>query len=85
VKLLLLAHAFETLRCMRVEFKTDARNARSRGALEALPARFEGVFRKHMVVQDGDVRDSAYYAITDEDWPSVRKNLERRLRAKEHK
>jgi N-acetyltransferase len=85
VKLLLLAHAFETLRCRRVEFKTDARNARSRGALEALPARFEGVFRKHMVVQDGDVRDSAHYAITDEDWPSVRKNLERRLRAKEHK
>jgi RimJ/RimL family protein N-acetyltransferase len=84
-KLLLLAHAFETLGCMRVEFKTDARNARSRGALEALPARFEGVFRKHMVVQNGDVRDSAYYAITDEDWPSVRKNLERRLRAKEHK
>jgi hypothetical protein len=38
-----------------------------------------------MVVHDGDIRDSAYYAITDEDWPSVRKNLERRLRAKEHK
>jgi len=78
-KLLLLAHAFETLGCMRVEFKTDARNERSRAALAALPARFEGVFLKHMLVRGGDVRDSAYYAITDEEWPAVRANLERRL------
>jgi RimJ/RimL family protein N-acetyltransferase len=80
-KLLLLAHAFETLGCMRVEFKTDARNERSRGALEALPARFEGIFAKHMLVRGGEVRDSAYYAITDDDWPAVRANLERRLAA----
>jgi RimJ/RimL family protein N-acetyltransferase len=80
-KLLLLAHAFETLGCMRVEFKTDARNERSRGALAALPARFEGIFAKHMLVQGGDVRDSAYYAITDDEWPAVRANLERRLAA----
>ena len=80
-KLLLLRHAFETLGCMRVEFKTDARNERSRGALEALPARFEGIFAKHMLVQGGDVRDSAYYAITDDDWPTVRANLERRVAA----
>jgi RimJ/RimL family protein N-acetyltransferase len=80
-KLLLLAHAFETLGCMRVEFKTDARNERSRGALEALPARFEGIFAKHMLVRGGEVRDSAYYAITDDDWPAVRANLERRLSA----
>jgi N-acetyltransferase len=78
-KLLLLEHAFERLGCMRVEFKTDARNERSRRALEALPATFEGVFRKHMLVRDGAVRDSAYYAITDEEWPAVRANLERRL------
>jgi RimJ/RimL family protein N-acetyltransferase len=78
-KLLLLTHAFETLGCMRVEFKTDARNERSRAALEALPARFEGIFAKHMLVRGGDVRDSAYYAITDDDWPAVRVNLERRL------
>jgi N-acetyltransferase len=78
-KLLLLAHAFETLGCMRVEFKTDARNERSRRALEALPARFEGIFAKHMLVQGGDVRDSAYFAITDDEWPAVRANLERRL------
>jgi RimJ/RimL family protein N-acetyltransferase len=80
-KLLLLAHAFETLGCMRVEFKTEARNERSRAALEALPARFEGVFAKHMLVRGGEVRDSAYYAITDDDWPAVRANLARRLAA----
>jgi RimJ/RimL family protein N-acetyltransferase len=79
-KLLMLEHAFERLGCMRVEFKTDARNARSRAALEALPARFEGVFRKHMLAPSG-VRDSAWYAITDDDWPAVRANLEGRLRA----
>ena len=81
-KLLLLEHAFERLGCMRVEFKTDARNERSRRALEALPARFEGTFRKHMLVRGGAVRDSAYYAITDDDWPDVRENLRRRVDAK---
>jgi len=81
-KLLLLEHAFERLGCIRVEFKTDARNERSRIALEALPARFEGVFRKHMLVRAGDVRDSAYYAITDGEWPSVRAALERRVEAR---
>jgi N-acetyltransferase len=79
-KFLLLRHAFESLRCLRVEFKTDARNERARGALEALPARFEGIFRKHMLVRGGVVRDSAYYAIVDEEWPAVRANLEERLR-----
>jgi N-acetyltransferase len=80
-KLLQLEHAFERHGCMRVEFKTDARNERSRRALEALPARFEGVFRKHMLVGDDHMRlrDSAYYAITDDDWPAVKANLQRRL------
>ena len=81
-KRLLLAHAFEDLGCLRVEFKTDAANERSRAALEALPARFEGVFLKHMLVRDGERRDSAYYAITDDEWPEVRTNLERRLASK---
>jgi RimJ/RimL family protein N-acetyltransferase len=81
-KLLLLRHAFEDLGCIRVEFKTDALNERSRAALEALPARCEGIFVKHMLVRDGALRDSAYYAITDDDWPDVRANLERRLQAK---
>ncbi len=81
-KLLLLEHAFERLGCMRVEFKTDALNERSRAALLALPATFEGVFRKHMIVRDGELRDSAYYAVTDDDWPAVKRELTRRLDAK---
>ena len=81
-KYLLLRHAFETLDCLRVEFKTDALNERSRAALEALPARFEGIFRKHMVVRDGELRDSAYYAVTNDEWPEVKANLERRLRVR---
>lgn len=80
-KLLMLAHAFETLGCARVEFKTDARNGRSRAALDALPASFEGIFRKHMLVRDGRWRDSAYYSILDEEWPEVETNLRRRLDA----
>ena len=78
-KLLLLAHAFERVGCRRVEFKTDARNLRSRGALEALGAQFEGILRKHMVVQRGEPRDSAYYSVIDDEWPSVKRRLERRL------
>ncbi len=77
-KLLMCGHAFERCGCMRVEFKTDARNVESRRALEALPAEFEGIFRKHMLIHAG-IRDSAYYAIVDDDWPDVRANLERRL------
>jgi N-acetyltransferase len=80
-KLLMLEHAFERVGAMRVEFKTDARNVESRRALEALPATFEGILRKHMVIHAG-IRDSAYYAITDDDWPAVKMNLERRLQAR---
>lgn len=79
-KLLMLGHAFEALGCLRVEFKTDARNGRSRAALAALPARFEGIMHKHMTVPDVGVRDSAYFSIVDDEWPEVRANLERRLR-----
>jgi RimJ/RimL family protein N-acetyltransferase len=78
-KLLMLGHAFEVLGCQRVEFKTDARNERSRRALEALPARFEGVFRKHMILPGGGTRDSAYYSVIDDEWPEVKTNLRRRL------
>ena len=78
-KLLLLRHAFETLKFNRVEFKTDVRNARSRAAILKLGARQEGVFRKHMVLADGFVRDSVYFSIVDEDWPAAKAGLERRL------
>lgn len=78
-KLLMLARAF-ALGFRRVEFKANARNMRSRRALEALPAQFEGVLRKHMLVR-GEERDSAYYSVVVDDWPRVRANLERRLAA----
>ncbi|TMK56810.1 MAG: GNAT family N-acetyltransferase [Actinobacteria bacterium] len=78
-KLLMLGFAFDELGCMRVELKTDARNERSRGAMEALPARFEGIFRKHMLMPVTGVRDSAYFSVVDDEWPSVRENLEQRL------
>jgi RimJ/RimL family protein N-acetyltransferase len=78
-KLLLLGHAFEVEGYRRAEFKTDANNERSRAALAALPAEFEGVFRKHMLVRGGENRDSAWYAVIDDDWPVVKANLLRRL------
>ncbi len=56
-KLLMLEHAFERMGCARVELKTDARNARSRGAMAALPAQFEGIHRKHRLLHDGSYRD----------------------------
>ena len=81
-KYLLLRHAFETLGCRRVEFKTDARNERARAALAALPARFEGVHRKHMLVRDDESRDSAWYSVIEDEWPEVRAALEARLARK---
>jgi RimJ/RimL family protein N-acetyltransferase len=78
-KLLMLTRAFEELGCLRVEFKTDANNDRSRAALAALPAQFEGVHRKHMIVRDGERRDSAWYSIIDDEWPEVKTTLARRL------
>jgi RimJ/RimL family protein N-acetyltransferase len=75
-KLLMLEQAFERLGCMRVEFKTDARNERSREALAGIGAGFEGVFRKHMLVPVLGVRDSAYFAIVDDEWPRVKRGLE---------
>ena len=78
-KLLLLTHAFQEVGLRRVEFKTDARNERSRGALAALGAEYEGTLRKHRVLPDGSPRDSAYYSVIDDDWPSVKTHLRTRL------
>ena len=77
-KLLLLEHAFERLGCLRVEFKAASRNGRSRAALAALPAQFEGTLRKHRIWKV-ELRDSAYYSIIDDEWPEVRAGLRRRL------
>jgi RimJ/RimL family protein N-acetyltransferase/GNAT superfamily N-acetyltransferase len=81
-KLLMLRHAFEALDCVRVEFKTDARNERSRAALAAIPAQFEGILRNHMIVPEVGLRDSAYFSVIDSEWPQVEVNLERRLARK---
>jgi N-acetyltransferase len=78
-KLLLLQHAFEDEGYLRVEFKTDAQNERARGALAALPAEFEGIFRKHMLVRGGERRDSAWYSVIDDDWPGVKAALRERV------
>ncbi|ADO69418.1 GNAT family N-acetyltransferase [Stigmatella aurantiaca] len=78
-KFLLLRHAFETLQVMRVQLKTDQRNARSRAAIERIGAKFEGILRHHMLVRDGVVRDTAYYSILDTEWPGVKAGLEERL------
>ena len=78
-KLLQLEHAFKVFGCRRVEFKTDALNERARPALAALPAQFEGIHRKHMLVRGGENRDSAWYSIVDDDWPTVSDGLRRRI------
>ena len=75
-KYLMLGHAFESLGCLRVEFKTDRLNEKSRRALERIGAIEEGVFRNHMVMPDGRIRDSVYYSIIDAEWPAVKKRLE---------
>jgi RimJ/RimL family protein N-acetyltransferase len=80
-KLLMLGHAFEALGCQRVEFSTHERNERSRRALEALPAQFEGVRRDDRRVLDGRRRSSAVYSILDHEWPGVAAALTSRIAA----
>lgn len=78
-KLMLLAHGFETLGLNRIELKTDARNERSQAAIARLGAVREGVFRRHMVLPDGHIRDTVYFSIIREEWPAVRDRLMARL------
>ncbi|SEP75965.1 Protein N-acetyltransferase, RimJ/RimL family [Solimonas aquatica] len=75
-KYLLLRHAFETLGLMRVEFKTDALNLRSRAAIARIGATQEGIFRRHVLCASGRVRDSVYFSIVDSEWPQVREHLQ---------
>jgi N-acetyltransferase len=74
-KLLMLGHAFEAWEVRRVMLKTDARNVRSRSAIERLGARFDGVLRAHMPAFDGGVRDTAFYSILAAEWPAVKEGL----------
>lgn len=78
-KYLLLRHAFETLGLMRVEFKTDSLNEKSRRALKRIGATEEGIFRRHMITESGRVRDSVWFSIVDVEWPAVKQHLERLL------
>ncbi len=77
-KLLMLAHAFETWKCIRVEFKTDALNEKSRNAILRLGAKQEGIFRRHIICASGRLRDSVYFSILDNEWQSVKENLLRK-------
>jgi RimJ/RimL family protein N-acetyltransferase len=85
-KYLLLRHAFESLGCIRVEFKTDALNERSRNALLRIGAREEGTFRQHIITSSGRLRDTVYFSIIDSEWPDAKARLEAKLvRASEHR
>lgn len=74
-KRLLLAHAFETLDCIAVEFRTHVLNRQSRTAIERLGARLDGVLRQHQIARDGTLRDTCVYSITAPEWPAVRSHL----------
>jgi RimJ/RimL family protein N-acetyltransferase len=78
-KLLMLGHAFDIWEAERITLKTDARNERSRAAIERLGAHFEGIRRAHVPASDGGIRNSAYYSIVRAEWPEVRAALEARL------
>ena len=78
-KYLLLMHAFETLGCIRVQFKADRRNERSQRALESIGAVKEGILRNHMLLEDGYLRDSVFYSILPGEWPAIKARLEERL------
>jgi RimJ/RimL family protein N-acetyltransferase len=78
-KLLMLEHAFDALGCRRVELKTDALNTPSRAGILGIGATFEGIFRRHMVMAGGRARDTAYYSILDDEWPTIRARLRERL------
>jgi RimJ/RimL family protein N-acetyltransferase len=78
-KLLLLTHAFNALGALRVEFKTDSLNEKSRAALLGIGAKEEGTLRNHMVTDTGRRRHSVYFSVIEEEWPQVRQHLEARL------
>jgi N-acetyltransferase len=80
-KYLLLKHAFEDWGAIRVQLKTDVRNARSQRAILKLGAKFEGKLRNHRIRRDGTIRDSMMYSITREEWPDVKASLEARIEA----
>jgi RimJ/RimL family protein N-acetyltransferase len=79
MKYLLLRHAFDTLGCLRVELKTDVLNDKSRNAILRIGAKQEGIFRSHVVVWDGRIRDTVYFSVIAAEWPDVRRRFETEL------
>ena len=79
-KLLMLTHAFETWKCIRVELKTDVLNEQSQNAILRIGAQKEGVFRQHIITDTGRFRDSVYFSIIDSEWETVKANLKAKLR-----
>ncbi|HXC43786.1 MAG TPA: GNAT family protein [Candidatus Dormibacteraeota bacterium] len=77
-KYLMLRHAFEVWKCIRVELKTDALNQKSRNAILRIGAKEEGTLRRHVITWTGRVRDSVYFSILDNEWPEAKAKLERR-------
>jgi N-acetyltransferase len=74
-KMLLLAHAFEKLDCIAVEFRTHFFNHQSRRGIERLGAKLDGVLRSHQLASDGTLRDTCVYSITASEWPTVKSHL----------
>lgn len=81
-KLLLLTHAFESLHCIAVEYRTHAFNYKSRAAIERLGAKLDGILRNHMVMKDGTLRDTYVYSILQSEWPTVKVHLHSLLSSK---
>ena len=81
-KLLMLTHAFETWRCIRVELKTDSNNAQSRAAIARIGGVEEGILRNHMITESGRFRHSVYFSILDAEWESVKAQLTSKLAAR---
>ncbi|HXG85165.1 MAG TPA: GNAT family protein [Pyrinomonadaceae bacterium] len=79
-KRLMLAHAFETWHCVRVELKTDVLNEKSRNAIRRLGAIEEGILRRHAITGAGRIRDTVYYSILDSEWSGVKANLENKIK-----
>ena len=75
----MLRHAFETLGCNAVELRTHSQNHQSRAAIERLGAKLDGILRRHMIMPDGHIRDTAVYSIVNDEWPAIRDRLESNL------
>ena len=78
-KYLMLRHAFEVLGCTRVELKTDGLNEKSRAAILRIGAKQDGVLRRHTMTYSGRIRDTVYFSVLDDEWPTVKRGLEAKL------